>query len=101
MARHAGQSQISFSDAFFEWLDHQEMVFTEYPYIRMDFQDNLDLALPTGEQWSTMGKMIQPHLCLSALESFCVFKCYQRLIKLICMRIHWTSATSGALVSGS
>jgi len=27
MARHAGQSQVSFSDTFFEWFNRQEMVF--------------------------------------------------------------------------
>jgi len=49
MARHAGQSQISFSDAFFEWFHCQEMVFAEYPYIGMDFRGDPDLALPAGE----------------------------------------------------
>ena len=38
MARHVGQLQISFSDAFFEWFDHHEMIFVEYPYVGMDFQ---------------------------------------------------------------
>jgi len=37
MARHAGQSLISFSFTFFEWFNHQEMAFTEYPYAGMDF----------------------------------------------------------------
>ena len=65
MARHAGQSQISFYDAFFDWFDCQEMVFAEYPYVEMDFRGDLDLALPAGEQWSALGKVIRPHLCLS------------------------------------
>ena len=49
MAKHAVQSQISFSDAFFKWFDHQEMVFAEYPYVRMDFRGDSDLVLPAGE----------------------------------------------------
>jgi len=58
MARDVGQSQISFSNAFFEWFDCQEMVFVEYPYIGMDFQGDPDLALLAGQKWSVMGKMI-------------------------------------------
>ena len=67
MSRHADQSYISFSDSFFEWFDHQEMVFAEYPYVGMDFQGDSNLALPAGEQWGAIGKMIQTHLCLSVL----------------------------------
>ena len=58
MARNVGQSQISFSDAFFEWFDRQEMVFAKYPYVGMDFRGDPDLALQAGKQWSVMGKMI-------------------------------------------
>lgn len=58
MARHVDQSQISFSDAFFEWFDRQEMVFDEYPYAGMDFQGDPDLVLPAGEQWGVIGKKI-------------------------------------------
>lgn len=58
MARHAGQSQISFSYAFFKWFNRQEMVFAEYPYVGMDFRGDLDLALPAGEQWIAIGKVI-------------------------------------------
>jgi len=44
MARHAGQSQVSFFDTFFEWFNHQEMVFSEYPYAGMDFRGDPDLV---------------------------------------------------------
>jgi len=56
MSRHAGQSQISFSDTFFGWFDRQEMVYFEYPYAGMDFRDDPDLVLPTDEQWGAIGK---------------------------------------------
>ena len=56
MARHAGQSQVSFSDAFFEWFNCQLMTYAEYPYAAMDFQGDLDLVLPAGEQWGAIGE---------------------------------------------
>lgn len=49
MARHAGQSQVSFSDTLFEWINHQEMVFSEYPYAGMDFRGDSDLVWPASE----------------------------------------------------
>jgi len=49
MSRHAGQSQISFSDTFFRWFDRQEMFYSEYPYAGMDFRGDPDLVLPAGE----------------------------------------------------
>jgi len=56
MARHAGQSQVSFSDAFFEWFNRQQMTYSEYPYAGMDFWGDLDLVLLAGEQWGAIGK---------------------------------------------
>ena len=58
MARHVGQLHISFFDAFFEWFDRQEMVFSEYPYAGMDFRGDPDLVFPVGEQWGVIGKKI-------------------------------------------
>ncbi|MCY6524802.1 hypothetical protein, partial [Actinobacillus pleuropneumoniae] len=57
MAKLAGQSQISFSDAFFEWFDRQEMFYAEYPYVGMDFRGDPNLVLPAGEQWGAIGKI--------------------------------------------
>ena len=57
MSRHAGQSQISFSDTFFRWFDRQEMVYSEYPYAGMDFRGDPDLVLPDSEQWGAIGKI--------------------------------------------
>lgn len=48
MARHAGQSLISFTPTFFEWLDQQDMTIAEYPYLGMDFGGDPDLMLPVG-----------------------------------------------------
>jgi len=56
MARHAGQSQVSFSGTFFKWFKCQEMVFSKYPYAGMDFRGDPDLVLPAGEQWGAIGK---------------------------------------------
>ena len=60
VARHAGQSLISFSSTFFEWFDCQEMVFMEYPYAGMDFRGDPDLVLPVAAQWGAIGKLIRP-----------------------------------------
>ena len=56
MPRHDGQSQVFFSDTFFEWFNRQEMVFSEYPYAGMDFWGDLNLVLPAGKQWGVIGK---------------------------------------------
>ena len=56
MSRHAGQSQISFNAAFFRWFDRQEMAFSEYPYVGMDFRGDPDMVLPDGAQWDATGK---------------------------------------------
>ena len=58
MARHAGQSKITFIDAFFRWFERQDMAFSEYPYIGMDFRGDPDLVLPDGEQWGDLGKIL-------------------------------------------
>lgn len=57
MARHAGQSSISFSTAFFSWLCQQHIVIEEHPYVGMDFHRDLDLRLPVGAQWGAIGKL--------------------------------------------
>ena len=58
MAKHAGQFHISFSDAFFEWFNRQQMVFAKCLYAGMDFRGDPDLVLPAGEQWGVIGKNI-------------------------------------------
>ena len=73
MSRHAGQSQISFSDTFFRWFDRQEMVYSEYPYASMDFRGDRDLVLPDGEQWGAIGKIFDhiPVYCFSFIMFLC------------------------------
>jgi len=58
MSWHAGQPYISFSETFFEWFDHQEMVYVRFPYAGMDFRGDPDLVLPAGEQWGVMGNFL-------------------------------------------
>ena len=57
MARHAGQSIIIFSTAFFIWIDRQHIVIEEHPYSGMDFRGYPDLILPVGAQWGSIGKL--------------------------------------------
>ena len=77
MAKHVGQSQISFSDAFFEWFDCQKMVFAKYPYAGMDFQGDPNLVLPVGEQWGVIGKRFDPISIYCFYNVLMSFKCYQ------------------------
>jgi len=96
MPRHGGQSQISFSDSFFEWFNHQQMVFSKYPYARMDFWGDLDLVLLVGEQWGVIGKM-SDHIYVYYFYNVLVFsKCYEDLIKPIYLCRYWISATNSA-----
>lgn len=76
MDRHAGRSLISFSSAFFEWFDHQEMNFVEYPYSRMDFYGDLNMVLPVGMQWSAIGKFIDQSVFVFKHSTFFVFSYY-------------------------
>lgn len=77
MARHVSQSQISFSDAFFEWFDCQEMVFAEYPYAGMDFRGDPYLVLLASEQWGIIGKR-SDHISVYCFYNVIMyFKCYQ------------------------
>ena len=77
MTGHAGQSQISFSDAFFEWFDCQEMVFAEYPYAGMDFRGDPDLVLLVGKQWGVIGKRSDYIFVYCFYNVLMSFKCYQ------------------------
>ena len=69
MARNAGQSQISFSDTFFEWFNHQEMVYAECPYAGMDFRGDPDLVLPASEKWGAIGKF-SDHISIYYFHNF-------------------------------
>ena len=101
MSRHAGQSQISFSDTFFGWFDRQEMVFSEYPYAGMDFRGDPDLVLLAGEQWGAIGKFFDhiPIYRFSFIMSLCFI--LSRLIKLMCSCRCWSRSASSTLESAS
>lgn len=72
MSRHAGQSQVSFSDTFFGWFNCQDMVFSKYLYAGMDFQGDPDLVLPAGEQWGAIGKISTISLFIVSLYNVLV-----------------------------
>ena len=48
MARHAGQSTVMLSNAFFSWFRRQIIAINDYAYAGVDFRGDLDLALPEG-----------------------------------------------------
>lgn len=56
MARHVGQSSITFSTTFFSWIDRQHIFIVEHPYVGMDFHGDLELSLLVGAQWGAIGK---------------------------------------------
>lgn len=45
----------------------------EYPYVKMDFRGDLDLALPADEQWNVISKN---DLTTSFFISFIMFSCF-------------------------
>lgn len=57
MARHVGQSSITFSIAFFSWLHRKHIVIEEHPYAGMDFRGDPDLRLLVGAQCGDIGKL--------------------------------------------
>lgn len=57
MARHVGQSSITFSIGFFSWINRQHIFIEEHPYAGMDFHGYPELSLPVNAQWSAIGKL--------------------------------------------
>jgi len=57
IARHTGQSSITFSTAFISWIDRKHIVIEEHPYAGMDFRGDPELSLPVGAQWRAIGKL--------------------------------------------
>ena len=64
MARHVGQSLISFTPTFYEWFDRQDMAIAEYPYSRMDFHGDPNLMSPVGAQSGAIGKLFDQSVFL-------------------------------------
>jgi len=89
MSRHAGQSTIIFSTAFFSWLDPQQIVFEEHPYSEMDFRGDLDLILLVGAQWGAIGKSFTKiFFDFQVSTCFCVFDVFNTKLKSFsCMQM--------------
>ena len=48
-----GGRQPHFTEDVFSWLDHDILVVDDYDYARMDFRQDLDLALLYDEDWDS------------------------------------------------
>jgi hypothetical protein len=49
-------SKFKFTSDFFTWLRCQLIVIEDFPYTGVDFQGNMELVLPEGEDWDASGK---------------------------------------------
>ena len=69
MARHVAGPIIKYNDSFFDWLRPQMLMVDDYAYTGLDFQGDLDLALPEDAQWGDLGKKYT----FCSFKSFCNF----------------------------
>ena len=53
--RLRGVQTLRFDASFLAWLDHQMMMFEDFPYAGMDFRGDPELALPPGMNWDETG----------------------------------------------
>jgi len=51
---------INFSPALFGRVRRQFINIDDYPYIVMDFCNDLELEFPEGKQWDALGKILRP-----------------------------------------
>jgi hypothetical protein len=56
IARHDHGPIISYDRKFFKWLKTQLIMIEDYAYAGVDFQEDPDLFLPEGYEWSDTGK---------------------------------------------
>ena len=59
MMKRLGGSEVprtTWDDEFFQWWGEQIITVEDYPYVGMDFRGDLDLVLPPGAAWGTVGK---------------------------------------------
>jgi hypothetical protein len=56
IALHGGGPIISYDRKFFKWVKTQLIMIEDYTYAGVDFQEDPDLVLPEGYQWSDAGK---------------------------------------------
>ena len=60
MARHLdeGTEVVRFKLEYFQWLENQIFSIQDFPYAGVDFRGDPDMALPLGEKWDDLGKII-------------------------------------------
>jgi len=60
MARHPeeGSEVVRFPLEYFHWLENQVFAIQDFPYVGMDYRGDPDMALPPGEKWDDLGKII-------------------------------------------
>ena len=75
MGRHAGQSTIVFSTAFFARFWRHIISIDEYAYAGVDFRGDPDLVLPEGTQWGAIVKidLTMFFIFIRFVQFFCVF----------------------------
>jgi hypothetical protein len=79
MARHVAGPIIKYDDIFFDWLQTHMLMVDDYAYVGLDFQGDLDLALPEDTQWGDLGKKYTHFLFLNV---FCKFLSYSNVFVL-------------------
>ena len=58
MARNGGGGRpiVTYSSVFFHWICFQLLMVEDYTYVRVEFNDDLDLPFPKGDQWDDGGR---------------------------------------------
>lgn len=51
----SGANALSYDEGFFSWWRMQVPYIEDYPYARMVFRNDEDLALPFGARWDATG----------------------------------------------
>jgi hypothetical protein len=73
MGRHVAEPIIKYDDVFFDWLQNQMLMVDDYAYAGLDFQGDLDLALPEDAQWGDLGKKYTNFIFLNVFEFFVLY----------------------------
>jgi hypothetical protein len=68
MARHMAGPIVKYDDIFFDWLQNHMLMVDDYDYAGLDFQGDLDLALPENAPWGDLGKKYMHLLFLNVFE---------------------------------
>ena len=60
LLKRLGGSEVprtTWDDEFFQWWGEKIIAVEDYPYAGMDFRGDLDLIIPPGMAWGTVGKI--------------------------------------------